>query len=241
MGRKPLRWIALFDSHGDQAHFPALRKALEFAKDYGATIRIAGGDHFNLDALRTGASREERAVSLDDDIQAGCDFLSEFKPTHYLWGNHERRINEYQQSMDAVERQFARDLTGAITKAVPKDCRVYRYSVHKPMRFKNYLVVHGFSCGIHAVRTTIAHYHENIMCGHVHSFTHSVMGTRHGFSSACLCRMDMPYADRRLRTLEWSHGFLYGTIEDKRVWVNNARIKGDKVMTGLPWEVRDAA
>lgn len=215
MPRKARRWIAIFDTHGDMAEMPALRAAMDFCKDYKPEFRIAGGDHFDLRCMRYGASAEEKGELLNDDVDAGCDFLRTFRPTHYLWGNHERRIADWLEHTGAVQQAVAMDIKNKIHKATPSGCLVYDYSVQDTMQFFNYLIIHGFACGVNACRTTVAHFHENCIMGHVHCYTHVRMGTKRGISAPCMCRLDMKYADKRLKTLEWEHGFLYGTITDR--------------------------
>ena len=70
--RKPTRWMAIADTHGDMCHYPGLRAALEFAESWWKpTIRIAMGDHFDLRRMRKGAGDDED--KLNEDVTAGLD------------------------------------------------------------------------------------------------------------------------------------------------------------------------
>ena len=51
---KPVRFVFASDSHGDMADPEALDALWEFCKDYKPEVRVAGGDHFDLRALRRG-------------------------------------------------------------------------------------------------------------------------------------------------------------------------------------------
>ena len=92
---KPVRFVFASDSHGDMADPEALEALWEFCKDYKPEVRVAGGDHFDLRALRrgVGSSDAESGESLKADLEAGKDFLRRFRPTVYLWGNHEHRLD----------------------------------------------------------------------------------------------------------------------------------------------------
>lgn len=205
------RWAFLSDTHGDMADHGALQVALDFVNNvWKPTRRIAGGDHVDLRPFRKGADESEQSEGVDDDVHAAGHFFGSYKPTDWLWGNHFMRLLKWKEAPQKWKRQYACVLEEGIRRGLPTSCVEYRYSVHKPMRYGDFLFVHGFAAGVNCVRRQIQHFHENMIMGHVHRFDQVACGTKRGFSSDCLCRLDMEYAETRLPTLEWGHGFLYG-------------------------------
>jgi len=205
------KWMAIFDTHGDMAHLPGLKAALEFAKVWKPAIRIAGGDHFDLRPLR---KKSEDAIdeTLNDDMAAGLDFISQWKPTVYLYGNHEDRLRQWQERGGIWERA-AWPIEESLRKALPSNCQVFEYCKDRGVfKLGNIKVVHGYSAGIHALRKHTLSY-GNVIMGHIHA-NDIVRVESHdraiGFSSGCLCRLNMDYNRAQLGTMRQSHGILYG-------------------------------
>ena len=91
------KFIFASDSHGDMADPEALSALYEFTKDFKPDVKVAGGDHYDFRSLRKGVgSDKEGAESLQLDIEAGEDFFAKWKPSVYLWGNHEHRLDSMQ-------------------------------------------------------------------------------------------------------------------------------------------------
>lgn len=210
---KTHRYIAAFDSHGDQAD-PATMKAFwRFLHEWKPTIRIAGGDHFDFRHLRSKAGEGERYESGQRDFQAGLDFLRKFKPTHVAWGNHDDRVWQLLSSPNGNVRDQAEAMIEEIEDAcggadtIPYDKRKYHI-------IGNLKIVHGFSHGEGAVRKS-AQVYGRVLHGHIHrAETVRIDGVdvREGFSSGCLCRVDLPYNARSLGTLRHENGWAYGEV-----------------------------
>lgn len=77
-----------FDVHGDQMDPAANRVFFEFASHWKPEIRVMGGDLFDFRPLRRKANEDEKRESMRKDFECGMDWLKQFRPNHYLRGNH---------------------------------------------------------------------------------------------------------------------------------------------------------
>ena len=86
------KFLVAADNHGSLVSEEAKKKILDFAKTWKPHYRIHLGDFIDLAPLRRGASSEERADGIADDVMMGMDFLREFKPNYLTIGNHDDRL-----------------------------------------------------------------------------------------------------------------------------------------------------
>ena len=231
---KPIRFVYAADSHGDMADPEALEALWEFCKDYKPEVRVAGGDHFDLRALRrgVGSSDAESGESLKADLDAGKDFLRRFKPTVWLWGNHEHRLDNLIGSAgSALVRDYCQDIKEDITNtAKAAGCKtVLPYHADKGVyRLGPVAFIHGFAHGENATVKQGQHYAVAggaLIHGHTHNLA-SIALTQHGsgnaFSAGCLCQKDaMAYASHRLATARWGSGFVAGWVDGQnyKAWL----------------------
>jgi hypothetical protein len=230
---KPIRFIAVGDNHGDMVDEESFLAVQQFIKDYKPTVRVHLGDCFDFRSLRRGVGNDaESAESLKADTEAGIAFLNMIKPTVYLWGNHEARLDNFiTNSGSAIHRDYAQDLKDKINQAARKagakiilpyhaDKGIYRLG---PVAFG-----HGYSHGTNAVTQQGVHYADmggGFICGHVHRLE-QVNLQKHGggaaYSAGCLCRTsEMLYSSMRLATSRHGLGFAYGYVagSDWKVWL----------------------
>ena len=229
----PIRFVAFGDSHGDMADPEALDALREFISDYKPTVRVCLGDTFDMRSLRRGVGNDqESAESLNDDVSAGLDFLSMFKPTVYLWGNHEARLDTLiHTSGSALVRDYCADLKAKIN-AHAKSCGakvILPYHAEKGVyRLGPVAFIHGYAHGLNATPLQGLHYASTggaVIHGHTHTLS-QVNLTKSGggaaFSAGCLCLKDaMSYASHRLATSRWGSGFAAGWVDgnDWKVWL----------------------
>jgi hypothetical protein len=204
------------DIHGDKQDPGANRVFFEFEKLWKPEIRICGGDLWDFRPLRKKASREEQAEDMKPDFAAGMKWFEKFRPTHYLRGNHCERLWELLDSNLGLERGFAEDGVKEITGLVRKmGCKMLPY--HKRdgvLQIGHLKVLHGFFTGAHAAKETATVY-GSCLFGHAHAIeSHPVPGLERRMARqvGCLCKLDMPYNARHVRTLRHAHGFAYGVV-----------------------------
>ena len=224
---KPTRFVFASDSHGDMADPEALEALWAFCAEYKPDIRVAGGDHFDFRALRRGVGHgdAESGESLKADIDAGKDFLRRFRPTVYLWGNHEHRLdNLINSSASAMVRDYCQDIKDDInrTARAAGAKTILPYHAEKGVyRLGPVAFIHGYA---HSETATIKqglHYAVAggaLIHGHTHNLA-SIALTKHGsgnaFSAGCLCLKDMAYSAHRLASARWGSGFVAGWTDGR--------------------------
>lgn len=222
---KTKRFLVASDVHGSQQDAESNRVLFSFIKDFKPDIRILAGDLWDFAPLRKKASEDEKRQSMVEDYRAGIEWLKEFRPHHFLRGNHDERLWELAESGNGVMADYALSGVAEIHSIIRKlNCRFYPY--HKRdgvMRLGSLKILHGFSCGIHAARQTALIYGACLF-GHVHTIDeHSIAGLerRVARSIGCLCRLDMDYNSRMPNTLRQAHGFAFGILMDNGQYVVN--------------------
>ncbi|CAB4185025.1 Calcineurin-like phosphoesterase domain, ApaH type [uncultured Caudovirales phage] len=227
---KPTKFVFASDSHGDMADEESLQALYAYCKDFKPDIRIAGGDHFDLRSIRKGAMGDaEGAESLKEDLDCGIDFLHKFRPTYYLKGNHEYRLEHMKKThASALVRDYCSDTEDKI------DREARRSGVKRilPYHGKRGLLRIGPISSHHGIGTNLTklgmHYATEgglFMCGHGHT-GHQVNLPKHNGGAAymapCLCRIDdMEYAANYLGTARWNNGFIAGWYSDNdwKAWI----------------------
>lgn len=230
---KTIRFVAVGDNHGDMVDEHCFNGLKQFLVDFKPHHRIHLGDCFDFRSIRRGVSVHDRegGESLKADIEAGEAFIRMFRPTAFLYGNHEDRLDQLiHGSSNALVRDYAESVNDKLRQVLRKNgCKdIYSYhadlGVHRvgPVAF-----VHGYSCHQNAVAGHAQHFSvpggATIM-GHIHSIQQA-NAAKHGgcvgFSGGCLCRIeDMSYAKRFLGTSKWGNGWVYGIIRGNewKVW-----------------------
>lgn len=238
------RWIACADNHGDMADAASVSAFFEFAKHWKPHVRIHLGDAFDFRWLRGRASEGEKRERTIDDINAGLDFIRQYKPHHFLTGNHDHRLWRAADCDDGKLRDFASYLLVDIKDALG-NAALYPWDKRKGVaRLGKLGFLHGYHSGIYAVRQAALIYGSCCM-GHIHaSDVSSIPGIerREGHSSGCLCKVDLDYNRGSPNTLRQSNGWLYGLTfasGDFIVW-HAERIGGSFYLPSEMREVRCA-
>jgi hypothetical protein len=197
-----------------------------FCRDFKPHLRICGGDHFDLRWLRRSASDDEKMERVVEDFEAGIEFLSWYKPSAWVWGNHDARLRD---ALDAPSKGGAlRQLAGQWLdriEVVTKGCKHYPYDkrggVHQLGDLK---ILHGYAHGVGALRKQTLAY-GRCLVGHVHR-PEMVRVERYdgawGYSSGCLCRTTFEYSRANLGTLAQEQGWAYGVMTKSgrtRLWL----------------------
>ncbi len=213
------RFVAGFDPHGSLQDPIANKAFFKFCKDWKPTIRVCGGDLWDMTALRRGASEEERATSLQADFEAGRDWLVELQATHFLRGNHDERLWDLREHHSGVMRDYANkaiDEVNKLTKSL--GCTMLPYDRRDGvLKIGKLKLIHGFAAGVNAARRS-AQCYGSVLMGHAHSIQHSSiegLDNRVGRVCGCLCKLDLPYARANMGSLVWRHGWAYGVVESR--------------------------
>jgi hypothetical protein len=209
------RFCYVSDTHGDQIDRGAASIFREWMQDWKPTIRIHGGDAMDLRWLRSRASDQERVEAIQDDITSGCEFLRWYKPTVFLKGNHDDRLDRARESFVGSVRALAEDIQGDIDHAIGDKCRVLSYDKRLGVfKLGDVSFIHGFGGGIGSARRAGMVYGK-VVQGHLHC-VENIAIERHerGFAmvAGCLCKLDMSYASAHLTALRHAHGWVYGVV-----------------------------
>jgi hypothetical protein len=227
---KPKRFLFATDLHGDRQNLAAVKVLHEVTKDFKPDVRIFGGDLFDLRPLRRGASAEEQCETMQDDWNAGVEFLHAWKPTHLLMGNHDDRLFELAENSSAgIKADYARKLVGDLENNLRRlRCEWRPYHKRKGVfSFGRLNFLHGFHHGVYAAKQHAAIYGSCIF-GHIHAFDAHTFGTFNERKTAYACggllEVDQEYNKRHTASLRHENGFYLGLIhEDGSYLVQEAR------------------
>jgi hypothetical protein len=227
---KPLRFIFATDLHGDRQNSRAVQVLKEVTKDFKPDIRINGGDTFDFRPLRRGASAEEQCETMQDDWNAGNDFLHSWRPTHLLMGNHDSRIFELAENSTAgIKADYARKLCGDLENTLRKiKCEWRPYDKRLGLfSFGKLNFIHGFHSGVFATKQHAAIY-GSVIHGHTHAFDTHTFGTfnerKAAYGCGGLLNVDQPYNSRHTSSLRHETGFYLGLLhQDGSFTVQEAR------------------
>lgn len=222
------RFIYISDIHGEKQDVSAMKAFWSFTSQFKPDIRICGGDLFDFSSLRNSASSEEISQSESKGLETGMDFLSSWKPTVFLLGNHDIRLwNVVNSTRPGIERDWA-------AKNIESICRITKQSKTKILpyckrkgiyRNGDLAFMHGFYVGPSAVLKHVNTYRQSIMCGHCHTpQTISMPGVTQtwGHMAGCMCELDMEYTYKTPSTTAWRHGFCYGFLGNNTSMVFHA-------------------
>ena len=185
------------DLHGDFQDHKTVDTLLKFCDSFNPDVRLFGGDLFDFRNIRRGAGPMERQDSMAADVEAGMQFLRDFKPHVFLLGNHDSRLwdtakfHENGMVRDAAQKGV-RDITA---KCRSLKCKMLPYESDKgfydlgKVRF-----IHGYHTGIYA----------------------RLNGGR-GMGVGCLAQLHMDYNRHQTARMIHAHGFAYG-YSDKKDW-----------------------
>lgn len=184
--------------------------------------------------MRNNASDEERAEGIAHDIECGLDLLRKYEPTHLLLGNHDYRLWERaERCADGKLREYCRLLVDKILDELDAmGCQVFPYDIERGiMQYGDRKFMHGYCHNMHSAHKAGMTY-GNCTFGHVHSFQRACpVRDDHPVAWSCGHLMDAgraSYSRRRLGTLRWQQGFMYGWLTDGHVSTFTVEPSGGK-------------
>lgn len=214
------RWIFASDLHGDQQDKAAVKALHTATESFKPHIRIFGGDLIDARPLRRGCSVEERSESMLTDWRKGLEFISTWKPTHLLMGNHDQRLYDLaEDDSKGIEQDYAFKGVQELEARLEKEgTKWLPYHKRKGVfEFGQLKFLHGYFAGVNSARAHALCYGQCIF-GHTHSIDeHAIPGLerRVARGAGCLCKLDMKWNERMPGTLRHAHGFVMGLWNEK--------------------------
>lgn len=207
------------DIHGDMQDASAVQAMFEFRDIWNPEIRIHVGDNWDFRPLRIKASEDEKREKMEQDFDAGMEFLVNYQPTHFLRGNHDERLWDLASANRGILSEYAVSLTETIEKCLRTiKCPMLPYDKRDGvLEIGKLRAIHGYACGVNAARRSALAY-GTVYLGHVHTDQEATVegiDRRIGRSIGCLCKLNMPYSRATMASLSHSHGFAYGVINKK--------------------------
>jgi hypothetical protein len=213
------KFIVASDLHGDKQDPSAVRVLAGFIAAFQPDIRVFAGDLWDFRSIRKGAGEEERRESMSEDFDAGMAWLEQFRPQHFLLGNHDQRLYDLAENDNGVVSDYAAkgvlDIEAACRKQKTKILPYHKRN--GILKLGNLKILHGFHCGIYASRQTALVY-GSALFGHTHVIDQHAVGgldRRVARNIGCLCALDMGYNSRNPNTLRQAHGFAYGVLNER--------------------------
>lgn len=217
------RFVLAGDNHGDLRDTEACSAVIEFCKHFKPQVRVHMGDCFDFRWLRKSADKDEKDANITEDVNAGIEFLTDYRPTHFLRGNHDQRIYDLLDSStgflsDLAHRVVAdieKNLHGVVTFPYDKRRGVFQYG--------DLNLLHGYSAGVNALRRAVMSF-GNCAMGHIHR-TDQISVERlervRGYAIGALCTLDLDYNRAQLGTLAQNNGFAFGIKRGNktRLWL----------------------
>lgn len=208
------RWLACADLHGDKADKKAVDLLQQHVKEFKPQHRIFCGDIWDFRPWRRGADDLERREYVEDDFEAGMDFLTWFRPTAITLGNHDIRLWDVWENGGPMS-EFCRGLIKRFEKLTRQlGTVVLPYDKRRIYRLGQMKFAHGFFSGPMAARQ-MAQAYGSIQFGHGHAIDVASTAAdcvRAARMIGCLCRLDFSYNRAHVNALRQRHGWTYGYL-----------------------------
>lgn len=222
------RFLAVGCSHGNHIDPVASAAVIKFRDSWNPHTVAHLGDFCDTAAFRRGATgTSDESEPVGPDIDAGCRFLQNLRPTIVLNGNHEIRIWKLQGSTNAIVSDCAMSIVSRLQKQMKALKADYEegWSIRSFRMLGNFKLMHGYVFNENSCRD-MAESEGNIIFAHTHR-PGSAKGRRSdnptGYSVGTLSNIpNMDYASARRATHAWAGGFCWGEYSDNRtiVWLH---------------------
>lgn len=220
------KFVFASDNHGELACEETLSALWEYCRDFKPDIRIGGGDHFDCAALRKGAMGDMEGVrSMKDDLDAGRDFFSKFRPTHVVIGNHEYRMEKMARSHpSSVVRDYCSERYRDIKMwARQSGARVVLdYRRDKVLRLGPVTIHHGNSSDLTKMGMFYCQESGLFLCGHGHTgqqINLPKLGRGAAYMAPALANLElMEYSENTLSAAKHNNGWIAGWYNDRGDW-----------------------
>jgi len=228
------RVAVITDTHGDQCDWEAANVALEAIDDFKPHYRVHLGDFIDFRPLRGGASAEEKASGLADDVEQGVRLLELFKPTHLTLGNHDYRAwKGATETTNGIVRDACEMLVKRLEHTFSQMAIDWvQWGSHRYLEIGGFRFLHGYSAAMMAAKGHATSYGS---CAFGHTHRPNEWRCRHvedlvGINVGCLCHTHPEYSWGHIAGLEKGQGFLLMMINERtgaKRWQNVVRDKVD--------------
>jgi len=220
--------MAVSCSHGNHVDKVAAAAVCKFREAWKPSMVVHLGDFVDTAAFRSGAKgSSDESTPIGPDIDAGCKFLQELRPTMVITGNHEQRLYRLQDHHNAIISDCAMSIVSRLQKQMKqlKAEYVENWSIRDYRMVGNYKLMHGFTFSENAGRD-MAESMGNVIFGHTHRPSVSKGRRDDNPSGYCVGTLanipNMDYASARRSTQSWAGGFVWGEYCDDRtvLWLH---------------------
>jgi len=215
------RIVAIGCNHGEFANPQAIDAILRFCEAFKPKHRIHLGDNWDTRALRTGAKGSaDEAAPLDADIDAGCKFIMDYRPTVFTEGNHDYRPRLLSSHHNTIVAECGRAVVAKMMKPIRAvKAQWFPWDIWHQYELGGYKFFHGVLFGENYLRDTANRFGNSVVA---HAHRAGISKGIHVDNPSCYgvgTLADIPaigYAAQRTSTLAWSSAVVYGEIcEDK--------------------------
>ena len=213
------RIVVMADNHGHLADQDTLSQVLAFCKDFKPHYRVHLGDNWDFACLREAVKKEDKEASwnvLADDFEAGAEWMSKYRPTHFTPGNHDARVRKHILKTDSITKldalnKLKRSMDKVIRQAGVK--KIAPYIARKSLLNIGPIWM-GHAMGGNALRWANAmHQGEGtaIICGHFH-IANQINLARFGggvfWQVGCSCQVEMEYSETNIASMAHQNSFM---------------------------------
>ena len=237
--RKWRKWLAVGCSHGNLICPKARSAVLKFRNSYSPHHVMHLGDFWDTAALRSGASgTKDEGRDIGQDCHAGVQFLMELEPHWIFFGNHDDRVEQWQNHPNAVKAYVAGRMMSDLYEAREKlRAKLIPYDIETGWRrLGSHLFGHGYMYNEMAIRDH-AELVGNCVIAHLHRTGEERgrrLGGATGYCVGLLADIDqLQYARRNKATTKWQQAFAYGEYCDNATTINLCK-RADNGIWRLP-------
>ena len=211
-------------SHGHLVNQALMMEVLAFAEEFKPHHRVHLGDAFDMAAFRSGAAgSKDEGGNIEDDLGFGISFLRQYRPTLFMFGNHEDRIvqlsTHHRDIVASAARYALQSLDGIFSTL---KCEVVQYGTIADLNswrlFGDTAVGHGYLFGENCTRDTVEMLGMNVIHAHDHKAKLQPGRTSRGLMGYSVGTLaDIPamgYAKSRRATASWSAGIVFGEFKE---------------------------
>jgi len=213
------RIVVMGDNHGNLADLDTLQAILDFCKDFKPHYRWHLGDNWDFACLREAVKKDDREAAwnvLEEDFQAGAEWLAKFRPTHFTPGNHDARVRKHILKTDSVTKlealnKLQRKMDKAIRQGGVKKMAPY---IARRSLLNIGPIWGGHGMGGNALRWANAMHQGRgtaLIGGHFH-IANQILLPRYGggvfWQVGCSCQVEMEYSETKIASMAHQNSFM---------------------------------